>query len=218
MIRVVLAEDHAIVRSGIRVLLEKAGDIVILGEAEDGQQAITMVEALNPDVVILDIMMPRLNGTQAAERLRLLKSKTRVLLLSMYSDPALVFQALKHGVKGYVLKSSVSEELLWALRGVARGEICLSQQIADIAQENEIAVNTEGGISEMISLLSPREKEVLKLIADEHSSAEIAEMLVISERTVERHRANLMDKLQVHNLASLVRVAIKYGLVSVDRG
>ena len=217
MISVVLAEDHAIVRSGIRLLLEKAGDIVILGEAEDGQQATVLVEALVPDVIIMDIMMPRLNGTQAAEKIRQSKSRTRVLLLSMYTDPALVYQAIKSGVRGYVLKSSVSEELLWAVRGVARGEICLSKQISEIAQENQINARNDGVVADPVSLLSPREKEVLKLIADEYSSGEIAEMLYISERTVERHRANLMEKLQVHNLASLVRMAIKYGLVSLDK-
>ena len=217
MISVVLAEDHAIVRSGIRLLLEKAGDIVILGEAEDGQQATVLVEALVPDVIIMDIMMPRLNGTQAAEKIRQSKSRTRVLLLSMYSDPALVYQAIKSGVRGYILKSSVSEELLWAVRGVARGEVCLSKQISEIAQENQINARNDGVVADPVSLLSPREKEVLKLIADEYSSGEIAEMLYISERTVERHRANLMEKLQVHNLASLVRMAIKYGLVSLDK-
>ena len=217
MISVVLAEDHPIVRSGIRLLLEKAGDIEILGEAEDGQQATVLVEALVPDVIIMDIMMPRLNGTQVAEKIRQTRSRTRVLLLSMYADPALVYQAIKSGVRGYVLKSSVSEELLWAVRGVARGEICLSKQISEIAQENQINARNDGGIADPVSLLSPREKEVLKLIADEYSSGEIADLLYISERTVERHRANLMEKLQVHNLASLVRMAIKYGLVSLDK-
>jgi DNA-binding NarL/FixJ family response regulator len=216
MIHVILADDHAIVRAGIRALLEKAEDIQILGEAADGQQAIDMAEKLIPDVIVMDIMMPRLNGIQAAEKIRMMKIPSRVVLLSMYSDEALVYQALQSGIKGYVLKSSVTEELLWAVRAAARGETHLSGPISEIMVNNIINPHPPGTANDPLASLSPREKEIMKLIAEEHTSSEIAEMLFISEKTVEKHRASLMEKLQVRNLAGLVRLAVKFGLVRVD--
>src|SRR5512142_3459362 len=138
MIRVLNAEDHLMVRAGIRALLERAGDIHVLGEASNGQEAIDMAEALKPDVLIMDIMMPRLNGIQAAESIRDMKLPTQILLLSMYSDEGFVHQALQCGVKGYVLKSSVSDELLWAVRAVANGQTFLSSPISEIVVESAI--------------------------------------------------------------------------------
>ncbi len=213
MIRVLIAEDHLMVRAGIRALLEKAGDIRVLGEASNGQEAIEMVEQLKPDVLIMDIMMPRLNGIQAAENLRDLKLPTQILLLSMYSDEGFVHQALQYGVKGYVLKSSVSDELLWAVRAVAAGKTYLSSPIAEIVVESAINPHSAPQDGDPFSSLSPREKEILQLIAEEYTSAEIGKMLFISEKTVEKHRARLMEKLNVRNLAGLVRMAVKYHLV-----
>ena len=213
MIRILIAEDHLMVRSGIRALLEKSGDLNILGEASNGQEAVEMVEKLKPDVLIMDIMMPRLNGIQAAENIRKLKLPTHILLLSMYSDEGLVYQALQSGVKGYVLKSSVSDELLWAVQAVAKGKTYLSSQISDIVVESAVHPRPAGQDHDPISNLSPREKEILQLIAEEHTSGEIAAMLFISEKTVEKHRASLMEKLNVRNLAGLVRLAVKYHLV-----
>lgn len=213
MIRVVIAEDHLMVRSGIRALLEKSGEVHILGEASNGQEAIEMVQRLRPDVLIMDIMMPRLNGIQAAENIRKLRLPTYILLLSMYSDEGLVYQALQSGVKGYVLKSSVSDELLWAVQAVAKGKAYLSSQISQIVVENAVHARPIGPDHDLISNLSPREKEILQLIAEEHTSSEIAEMLFISEKTVEKHRTRMMEKLNVRNLAGLVRMAVKYHLV-----
>lgn len=213
MIRVVIAEDHLMVRSGIRALLEKSGEVHILGEASNGQEAIEMVQRLRPDVLIMDIMMPRLNGIQAAENIRKLRLPTYILLLSMYSDEGLVYQALQSGVKGYVLKSSVSDELLWAVQAVAKGKAYLSSQISQIVVENAVHPRPSGPDHDPISNLSPREKEILQLIAEEHTSSEIAEMLFISEKTVEKHRGRMMEKLNVRNLAGLVRMAVKYHLV-----
>ena len=213
MIRILIAEDHLMVRSGIRALLEKSGDLNILGEASNGQEAVEMVEKLKPDVLIMDIMMPRLNGIQAAENIRKLKLSTHILLLSMYSDEGLVYQALQSGVKGYVLKSSVSDELLWAVQAVASGKTYLSNQISEIVVESAVHPRATGQDHDPISNLSPREKEILQLIAEEHTSGEIAAMLFISEKTVEKHRASLMEKLNVRNLAGLVRLAVKYHLV-----
>ena len=213
MIRILIAEDHLMVRSGIRALLEKSGDLNILGEASNGQEAVEMVEKLKPDVLIMDIMMPRLNGIQAAENIRKLRVSTHILLLSMYADESLVYQALQSGVKGYVLKSSVSDELLWAVQAVAKGKTYLSSQISEIVVESAVHARPAGQDRDPISNLSPREKEILQLIAEEHTSGEIATLLFISEKTVEKHRANLMEKLNVRNLAGLVKLAVKYHLV-----
>ena len=216
MIKVLIAEDHLMVRAGIRVLLEKAGDIHILGEASNGQEAVDMTRELKPDVLIMDIMMPRMNGIQAAQNIREMKLATNILLLSMYSDAGFVHQALQCGVKGYVLKSSVSDELLWAVRSVANGKTYLSSPISEIVVESAINPHSTSKDGDPLSNLSPREKEILQLIAEEHTSGEIAKMLFISEKTVEKHRARLMEKLNVRNLAGLVRLAVKYHLVDLD--
>jgi len=216
MIQVLIAEDHLLVRAGIRALLEKADDIHIVGEASNGREAIEMSGDLKPDVLVMDIMMPRMNGIQAAENIREMKLPTHILLLSMYSDAGLIHQALHCGVKGYVLKSSVSDELLWAVRTVASGKTYLSSPVSDIVVESAINPHTSPHNGDPLSSLSPREKEILQLIAEEHTSGEIAKMLVISEKTVEKHRARLMEKLKVRNLAGLVRVAVKYRLVDRD--
>ena len=216
MIRVLIAEDHLLVRAGIRALLEKSGEISILGEASNGQEAIEMVEQLKPDVLIMDIMMPRMNGIQAAKNIRDLKLRTNILLLSMYSDEGLVHQALQCGVKGYVLKSAVSDELLWAVRAVANGQTYLSSPISAIIVESAMHPLSNPQSHDPLSSLSPREKEILQLIAEEHTSGEIAELLFISEKTVEKHRARLMEKLSVRNIAGLVRLAVKYRLVDRD--
>ena len=215
MIRILLVEDHAMVRAGLRALLERAGDIKIVGEASNGQEAIEMTMTLKPDLLVMDIMMPRLNGIQAAEQIRALKLPTSILLLSMYSDEGLIHQAMHSGVKGFVLKTSVSEELLQAIHAVARGETFLSKSVSSIVMDRITRPNTQQTDNPLDSL-SPREKEIMQLIAEEHTSSEIGKILVISEKTVEKHRANLMDKLHVRNLAGLVRLAIKYGLIDKD--
>jgi DNA-binding NarL/FixJ family response regulator len=215
MIRVLIAEDHLMVRAGIRALLEKAGDINVLDEASNGEEAVEMTRNLKPDVLIMDIMMPRMNGVQAAENIREMRLSTNILLLSMYSDEGLVHQALQCGVKGYVLKSSVSEELIRAVRAVSNGQTYLSAPISAIVESviHPYPARKDGN---PLSNLSPREKQILQLIAEEHTSGEIAKMLVISEKTVEKHRARLMEKLSVRNLAGLVRLAVKYRLVDRD--
>jgi DNA-binding NarL/FixJ family response regulator len=217
MIQLLIAEDHQLVREGIRALLEKAGDIKIVGEASNGKEAVDMVQELKPDVLVMDIMMPRLNGIQAAEQLFSLKNPTYILLLSMYSDPGFVQKALQFGVKGYVLKSSVSDELLTAVRTVAAGKLFLSPSVADVVNNRPAHADASKKDNDPLSVLSPREKEILKLIAEEHTSAEIGEILFISDKTVEKHRTRIMEKLNVRNLAGLVRLAIKYRLVDLER-
>jgi DNA-binding NarL/FixJ family response regulator len=213
MIRILIVEDHSMVRAGIRALLEKAGDLYILGEAANGQEAVEMAEKLRPDVMVMDIMMPRLNGIQAAARIRELKLPTQIILLSMYADEGLVHQALQSGVRGYVLKSAVSEELIWAIRAVARNETYLGSPVSAIVVESALNPRAVGKSDDPLAILSPREKEIMQLIAEEHTSSEIAEILTLSERTVEKHRASMMEKLKVRNIVGLVRLAMKYGLI-----
>lgn len=213
MIKLLIAEDHQMVRAGLRALLEKAGDIEVVGEASNGQEAVLLTQKLAPHVLVMDIRMPMLNGIQAAERIRDLKLPVNIVLLSMFSDEGLVHQALKSGAKGYVLKSAASEELLWAVRAAHRGETFLSGPVSAIVVDQALNPRMTGTSLDPFDNLSPREKEILQLIAEEHTSSEIGSMLAVSEKTVEKHRAHLMEKLGAKNLAGLVRLAVKYGLV-----
>lgn len=216
MISVIIADDHNLVRQGIRALLEKVSDIRVVGEASDGQQAIEMCVQLRPDVLVIDIVMPRVNGLQAVERLRSDNIPTRAVMLSMYSDETLIRQALTKGVKGYVLKQAVSEELLLAIRAAVRGETYLSPLVSSILVESAIQGRALGDEGDAFDHLSLREREVLQLLAEGHTNGEIATTLVLSERTIEKHRAALMEKLGYHNLAGLVRVAIKHGMIPLN--
>ena len=213
MIKLLIAEDHQMVRAGLRALLEKAGDIEVVGEASNGQEAVLLTQKLAPHVLVMDIRMPILNGIQAAERIRDLKLPVNIVLLSMFSDEGLVHQALKSGANGYVLKSAASEELLWAVRAAHRGETFLSGPVSAIVVDQALNPRMTGTSLDPFDNLSPREKEILQLIAEEHTSSEIGSMLAVSEKTVEKHRAHLMEKLGAKNLAGLVRLAVKYGLV-----
>lgn len=216
MIRVIIAEDHLMVRAGIRALIEKAGDLHVLAEADNGQEAIALTQELTPDVLVMDIMMPLMNGIQAADAIHALKLKTHILLLSMYADEGFVHQALKYGVKGYVLKSSVSDELIAAIRAVANGQRYLSHSISEIVSESSMHPHLHSESNDPLSMLSPREKQILQLIAEEYTSGEIGKLLFISEKTVEKHRSSLMEKLNVRNIAGLVRMAVRYRLVDQD--
>lgn len=216
MIRVILAEDHNLVRQGIRSLLEKADDIEVVAEAENGQEAINLTGELTPDVLVTDINMPRLNGIQAAEQIRELGLPTRVVILSMHSDETLVRQALRIGVRGYLLKRSVTEELLLAVRAVYRGETFLCPGISEMVMADFLARQPRSdGISDF-DRLSPREREILKLIAEGYTNRAIAEAIHVSIKTVEKHRANLMTKLNIQDLAGLIRIALKHGLIFLD--
>ena len=214
MIRVIIADDHHLVRQGIRALLEKTNDIQVIGEAEDGQQAVDLTERLMPDVVVLDNAMPRMNGILAVERISTLGLSARVVMLSMYPDESLVRQALNKGAKGYLLKRSVSEELLIAVRAAYRGEAYLSPEIAHTVMDSFLAQGSE--VADPFDQLTLREREVLQLVAEGHTNNEIAGILTLSVKTVEKHRGNVMAKLDVHDLAGLVRVAIQHGLVQSD--
>jgi DNA-binding NarL/FixJ family response regulator len=213
VIRVIVADDHHLVRQGIRALLERADDIEVVGEAADGQEAIELVQRLDPDVLVMDIAMPRLDGTQATERVRALGVATQVVILSMHSDETLVRQTLRSGAKGYLLKRSVTEELLLAVRAAVRGEIYLSPAISAPILDEFLALQADPEELRPFDLLTPREREVLQLIAEGHTNTAIAQMMNVTVKTVEKHRASLMSKLKVHDVAGLVRSAIKRGLI-----
>ena len=215
MIRVIVADDHNLVREGTCALLEKAGGFEIVGEAEDGREAVEMVQRLKPDVLIMDIAMPRLNGIQAAEQIRLLGLPTQIVILSMYSDEVLVKQALQHGARGFLIKGSFKEELLLAIQAVHRGATYLSPAVSETIL-SDLAHPAIHPLPHPISQLTPREHEVLQLISEGHTNAEIAEIMEVSVKTIERHRTSLMNKLDVRNVVELIRVALKYRLIVFD--
>lgn len=216
MICVVIAEDHHLVRQGIRALLDQVDDIEIVGEAEHGRQAVELAQRLTPDVLLMDIAMPRLNGIEATHRIRTLAPETQVVILSMYSDENLVRRALQHGARGYLLKRSLTEELLMAVRAANRGEIYLSPAVSESVVSDLLSGVSEPEAGDPIERLTPREREVLQLVAEGHTNQQMAHLMNISVKTVEKHRANVMSKLGVHDVAGLTRLAIKYGVIFVD--
>ncbi len=216
MIRVIVADDHNLVREGIRALLEKADDIEVVGEAVDGLEAVELVQRLTPDVLVMDIAMPRLNGIKAVEQLRALAGPTRIVILTMYSDEILVRQALRHGAKGFLLKGSVSEELLLAIRAASRGAVYLSPAISETVLSEATATQMSSKPSGAGDQLTPRELELLQMISEGRTNNQMAEALGVSVKTVERHRTNLMTKLNARNLVELIRVAMKHGLIHLD--
>lgn len=217
MIRVVVADDHTLVRQGIVALLEKSGDMVVVGQAEDGDAAVQQVAHLRPAVLVVDINMPGKNGIQVLEALRNAEHDAAVVVLSMHGDPGLVRLALHRGACGYVLKDAVTDDLLAAIRAAARGATYLSPAIspAILAGGVESAAGAEGGEA---PVLTPREIEVLERIGAGETNRAISHGLGISVKTVERHRSQLMAKLAVHNVVDLIRVAIQRGYLQLEDG
>jgi DNA-binding NarL/FixJ family response regulator len=213
-IRVLLADDHAILREGVRALLAPHDDVEVVGEASDGKQAIEAVERLDPDVVLMDIAMPGLGGIEATIELKKLGKRTKVLILSQYEDREYVRRLLKVGVSGYILKKSAGAELVNAIRAVHRGGLVLDPEVARVAMEESSA--TAPGGADPYETLTDREKQVLKLVAEGGSNKEVAETLGISVKTAMSHREKVMEKLGVHNRTELVRFAIKRGVIRVD--
>ncbi len=216
MIRVIIADDHNLVREGIRALLEKAGDIQVIGEATDGKEAVDLAQRLTPDVLVMDIAMPNLNGIQAVEQLRALGVTSRVVILSMYSEEILVRQALQHGARGFLLKGSVSDELLLAIRAAHRNATYLSPAISETVLADVSPAQTGAKAPGAVDQLTPREREMLQMISEGYTNNKMAEALGISVKTVERHRTNLMAKLDARNLVELIRVAMKRGLIRLQ--
>ena len=207
--RILLADDHQIVREGLRALLERAGHEVV-GEAADGHEACKMARTLNPDIAVIDISMPLLNGLDAVREIRSLSPDIKSIVLTMYPDKAYVLQALKVGAKGFVLKSQAADDLLRALREVARGEVYLSPGVA--ASVVDAYINNSDIATDP---LTPRERQVLQLVAEGNSTKAAAKILNISCNTAESHRNRIMKKLQLHDVVALVRYAIQRGMVRI---
>jgi DNA-binding NarL/FixJ family response regulator len=210
--RVLLADDHTIVRSGLRMVLDSEPDIEVVAEAGDGAEAVQRALDDDIDLAILDVAMPRMTGLQAAVELHRRRPDLRVLILSMYENEQYFFEALKAGASGYVLKSAANRDLVEAIRAAMRGEPFL-YPAAVRALIRDYLERARTGESAPTDPLTPREQEVVKLIAEGHTSDEIAETLVISKKTVERHRANVLEKLGMRNRVELTRYAIRRGLV-----
>jgi DNA-binding NarL/FixJ family response regulator len=212
--RVVLADDHNLVRAGIRALLERLPDVQVVGEAADGREALELIERERPDLALLDIGMPGLGGLEAASRIAREAPRTRLVILSMHSNEGYVAQALKLGVAGYVLKDACANELPLLMSAIARGETYLSPRISKQVVEALRARLGDGGAGGTpADLLTPRQREILQLIAEGKSTKEIAQLLGLSVKTVETHRAQIMDRLQIRDVAGLVRFAMRAGLI-----
>lgn len=213
---IALADDHVVVRQGLRALLETEPDFRIVGEAGDGLEAIHLVERLQPDVLVLDLMLPGLSGLEVTRLVRQGSPQTRVLILSMYADEAYVLRALKNGAAGYVLKDSSAADLVQAVREVAGGRRYLSPPLSERAIERYAQKAETGTQEDSYEMLTTREREVLHLAAEGHTNAEIAARLGISPRTAETHRANLMHKLGLKSQTDLIRYALRHGILPMN--
>jgi DNA-binding NarL/FixJ family response regulator len=210
-----LAEDHTIVRKGLRALLADEADIEVVAEAADGREAVQLAQQFLPDVVLMDLSMPGLSGLEATRQIRHRMPEVKVLVLTRHANEEYVLQILRAGASGYVLKKAAPAELVSAIQAVSRGDSFLSPAISRTVIE-EYVRQAEAMVKDSYEQLTDREREVLQLIAEGHSSREIAEQLCISEKTARTHRANLMDKLDLHSTAELTQYAIRKGLVGLD--
>ena len=211
-ISIVLADDHPVVRRGMRALLEGEADLSVAGEASDGLEAVRLLERLQPDVAVLDLMMPGLSGLEALRIIRQRSPETRVVMLSMYSNNAFIAEALKIGATGYVLKGCSEENLIRAVREAAAGRRFLSPKIASIVAD-QVAVRPGAN---PLTGLSKREREILQMVAEGQSSAAIGRALNLSPKTVDTYRSRLMQKLQIKDVAGLVKFAIQQGLIPLE--
>ena len=211
-VRVLLIEDHTIVRQGLRRLLEEKG-VEVVGEAEDGRKGLEAARKLEPDVVLMDISMPRLGGIEATRRIRKELSGTKVIILTIHLDENYIFKALDAGANAYLVNETASEDLYEAIAAVMRGETYFSPKIPQKVIKSYNKMVKSGKKVDEFSRLTNREREILQLIAEGFTSKQIGEMLYISDKTVENHRANIMGKLDIHDTAGLVRYAVRIGLV-----
>ena len=211
-IRVFLADDHAVIRDGLRYLLEAQGDMTVVGDAADGRQAVRQVQQVSPDVVVMDIAMPELNGIEATQQIHAACPQVQVIMLSIHSTAEHVSRALQAGAQGYLLKETAGTEVAAAVRAVHAGHRYLSAKIAETVIDDYV----HHPAASPLDRLSPREREILQLVAEGKSSARIAEVLSLSVKSVETYRARLMQKLGLGDLPSLVRFAIQHGLTPLE--
>jgi DNA-binding NarL/FixJ family response regulator len=211
-IRILIADDHGVVAEGLKHLVEAQTDMEVVSLAVDGREAVRQARDLHPDVVLMDLSMPELNGADATRAILERDPKCRVIVLSMYSEREYVRRALKAGAAGYVVKRSAAKEVVEAIRAVHAGQRFLSPRVADVVLDDYAGE----GADDLLSKLSQREREVLQLLAEGHTGAQIAERLSLSQKTVETYRARLVEKLGIRDVAGLVRFAIQRGIVSLD--
>jgi RNA polymerase sigma factor (sigma-70 family) len=213
-IKILFADDHTLIRGGLRLIVEQQPDMTVVGEAEDGRKAVTLAASLNPDVAVLDIGMPNLNGIEAAKQITQAEPRTAVVVLSMHRDETYILRALKAGVRGYLLKDSAESDLVRAIRAVAEGKSFFSPAVSKVLLEDYMRKLQRTGAEDSYDLLTPREREILQLVAEGKSSKEIASTLNLSVYTVETHRANIMEKLKLKSLPELILYAVRKGIIS----
>ena len=214
MIRIVVADDHAVMRRGLRLVLEQQADFQVLGEANDGREAMSMVESLLPDVAVLDITMPNLNGIDAARQISARQPGVAIVILSMHADEGYVLRALKAGARGYLLKESPESDFIQAIRAVSAGKAFFSPAVSRMLVEDYVRQLQDKDIEDSYELLTSREREVLQLIAEGKSNKDVANMLNLSLYTVETHRSNILEKLNLHSVPELILYAVRKGVIS----
>jgi DNA-binding NarL/FixJ family response regulator len=213
-ISILLGDDHSLLRCGLRLLLEQQNDFVVVAEAEDGRKAVALAASSNPDVAVLDVGMPNLNGIEAAKQITARDGKTAVVILSMHHDESYILRALNAGARSYLLKDSAQSDLVAAIRAVAQGKSFFSPAVSKILLEDYVRKLKRSGAEDSYDLLTPREREILQLVAEGKSNKDIAGALHLSVYTVETHRANLMEKLNLKSVPELILYAVRKGVVS----
>jgi DNA-binding NarL/FixJ family response regulator len=214
MIRIILADDHAVMRRGLRLVLEAQKDFEVVGEASDGREAVTLVETLKPDVAVLDITMPNMNGIEAARQISAKQPGVAIVVLSMHSDEGYVLRALKAGARGYLLKESPEADFIQAIRSVSQGKAFFSPAVSRMLVEDYVRQLQDKDIEDSYELLTQRERELLQLIAEGKSNKDVANMLNLSLYTVETHRGNIMEKLNLHSVPELILYAVRKGVIA----
>jgi DNA-binding NarL/FixJ family response regulator len=213
-IRVLLADDHKLIRAGLVLVVQQQPDLSVIGEADDGRQAVQLVESLKPDVVVMDIGMPNLNGIEAARQITASRPDTAVVILSMHADEGYVLRALKAGARAYLLKDSATTDLVQAIRAVVEGKSFFSPAVSKVLLQDYMRKLRRTGAEDSYDLLSPREREVLQLVAEGKSNKEVANLLNLSTYTVETHRAKIMQKLNLKGVPELILYAVRKGIIS----
>jgi two-component system, NarL family, response regulator NreC len=213
-VRILLADDHTILRKGLRLVLEREPDFSVVGEASNGREAIEAADRDHPDAIIMDIAMPILNGIEATKRITTNHPKIAVIILSVHSDEAYILRALKAGARGYLLKDSAETDLIQAVRAVAAGKAFFSPAVSKVLADDYVRQVRQRGVDDPYDLLTARERELLQLIAELKSTKDIAELLGVSPHTIDTHRGNLMQKLNLHSIPELILYAVRKGIIS----
>jgi DNA-binding NarL/FixJ family response regulator len=213
-IRILLADDHTVIRRGLRALLERQDGFTVVAEASDGREAVETAAAMNPDVAVIDIGMPNLNGIEAASRITEKHPETTVVILSMHVDESYVLRALKAGARGYLLKDAPEEDLINAIRAVHQGKAFFSPEISKMLAEDYMRQMRQRGVEDSYELLTPREREILQMLGEGNSNKDVATKLNLSLHTVETHRGNVLEKLNLHSTAEMILYAVRKGIVT----